>query len=78
MGTGFLIRRWLAAFAIASLVLGASHLLRDRGLDHAVREGLLWGAISASVYTAALVYRWRRRCKVPAERNGVGITNSSG
>lgn len=67
MGTGFLIRRWLQAFAIASLAIGASHLLRDRGLDFAVREGLLWGAIGASTYVAVLVYKWRHRCKLPVD-----------
>ena len=65
MGTGFLVRRWLLAFAIASVAIGASHWLRDRGVTFAVREGLLWGAIGASTYVAVLVYKWRRRCKLP-------------
>ena len=56
----FWIRRWCLAFVVAGLVIAASHWLRQRGLDYAVREGLLWGAITASVFVAARLWQSRR------------------
>jgi hypothetical protein len=67
MGIGFFVRRWLLAFAVAGAAIGASHLLRQRGLDFAVREAVVWGAITASTYVAVLVHKWRRRCRLPAD-----------
>lgn len=64
MGAGFWIGRWLLVFVASVAIIGASHLLRSRGWPYAVEQGLLWGAITASVYLTGLAYRMRRavRC----------------
>ena len=70
MGIGYWIRRFVVVFAIAFAVIAASHLLRDRGLEHALREGLLWATLTAAVFTGTAFHRWRRcrACEAALER----------
>ena len=53
--------RWLlSAFAIAFPVIVLSHVLRDRPLNHALSEGLVWGGISAWIYVLGRINNVRR------------------
>ena len=53
--------RWLlAAFAIAAPVIFLAHVLRDRPLNYAVSEALVWGGISAWIYVVGRIYNVRR------------------
>ena len=59
--------RWLlSAFAFAFPVLLVAYLIRDRPLSVAVSQALVWGGISAWVFTIAQIRRYRRgqRCAV--------------
>lgn len=59
MGTWFFIRRFLAAFAIATVVIGLAQYLKGHSVDYALREALVWGVISSLVYTSVLAYKLR-------------------
>ena len=53
--------RWLlAAFAVAAPLIFLSHVLRDRPLHYAVSEALVWGGISAWIYTLGRIENTRR------------------
>lgn len=73
MGARFWIRRFAVALAIAFVAIAAGqYLLRDRTLDYAIRHGLLWGVITAAIFTATALYRWRKGqhcalCTTPPE-----------
>jgi hypothetical protein len=60
MGMLFWIRRYLTVFVLGVLVIGASHLVRGRSLEHAATESLLWAFIAATVFTTARFYQARR------------------
>lgn len=60
MGPAFWIRRFLLVFALAFTLIALSHLLRARGLDYALSQALIWGLISATVFTGTRLYRSRR------------------
>ena len=59
MDTRFYVRRYLAAFVIATVVIGVAQYLKGHSFDYAIREGLTWGAISSLVYTSVLAYKLR-------------------
>jgi hypothetical protein len=60
MGTTFWVRRFLLAFVVATFVITGSQLLRGRGLSYSLTQGLIWAAISASVFTVARIYQSRK------------------
>lgn len=60
MGTAFWIRRFLLVFAGVFALIAASHLLRGRGIAHALIEALLWSTLTAAVFTGARVVQSRR------------------
>lgn len=60
MGTAFWIRRFLLVFAGAFVLIAASHLVRGRGLEHALIEALLWASLTAAVFTGARIVQSRR------------------
>lgn len=60
MGKAFWVRRYLTVFALAFVMIAASHLFRGRSLEHAVSEALLWSIITATVFTVARLYQSRR------------------
>ena len=60
MGTAFWIRRFLLVFAGAFVLIAASHLVRGRGVEHALVESALWAALSAAVFTGARIVQSRR------------------
>lgn len=70
---GFWIRRFFLALAIAFVGIAAGqYLLRERTLDYAIQHGLIWGVVSAAIFTATALYRWRKGrycalCATPPE-----------
>jgi hypothetical protein len=61
LGTAFWIRRFLAVFALAFAIITASQfLLRDRAIEDAALQGLVWAGIAACIFTATRLYRSRR------------------
>ena len=57
MGTAFWVRRFLLIFVVATFVIAGAQLLQGRGLSYSLTQGLLWAAISASVFTVARIYQ---------------------
>ena len=55
----FFLRRFLQALAIAVVVIGAAQYLKGNTIDHSIREAVIWGLVSATVYTAVLAYKSR-------------------
>ncbi|MEJ7745839.1 MAG: hypothetical protein WKF61_03610 [Luteimonas sp.] len=60
MGELLWIKRFLLVLLPAFVVIAASQLVQDRGIDAALLHGMIWTPITAAVYVAALRYR---RCK---------------
>ena len=60
MGTVFWIRRFVTAFVVAVGLIGGSQLLRGHTVDYSAMHGLIWGAISSSVFIATRMFYARR------------------
>jgi len=60
MGIKFWIRRFVTVFFGALLVIAGAQMLKGRGVSYAIRQGFLWAAISASVFTLGRMYQSRR------------------
>lgn len=60
MGTAFWIRRFLAVFAGAFVVIAGVALLKGHGAEASALHGLLWGALSAALFTGSRIYQSRR------------------
>ena len=56
--------RWIRVFvvvvAIAFVVIAGAHLLQGNPLGDVVAESLAWAVVSAGIFTAARIYRWRK------------------
>ena len=61
MASTLFVRRFLQAFAIASVAIGLAQWLKGHPVDHCIREALAWGLVTAVVYTAVLAYKLRHR-----------------
>lgn len=73
------IRDWIGLllrnFVIAAVLLGAIQWLKRDDLEYGVEFGLIWGAISALVFTGAQYNRWRGNiacalCEALPKRDG--------
>jgi hypothetical protein len=62
MPTGLLVRRFLLAFAIATVAIGLAQWLKGHAIDYCIREALAWGLVTAVVYTSVLAWKLRRAC----------------
>ena len=60
MGIGFWIRRFVAVFFGALVVIGAGQLLQGRSPANALSHGLVWTAVAATVFTAAPLHQARK------------------
>jgi len=61
----FYVRRFVLAFAVSATVISIAQLLKGNPLNLVVPDGLLWGAITAAIYTAVLGYKLRNSaCRV--------------
>jgi hypothetical protein len=56
MGTAFWVRRFLFVSVFAACVIASAQFLKGHDLHYSLAQGLLWGAISASVFTCARIY----------------------
>ena len=58
------IRNWIwllsRNFTIAAVLLGSVQWLKRNDVNYAIEFGLLWGVISALIFTGAQYHRWRR------------------
>ena len=68
-----LIRGFLVVVAIAFVVIAGAHLLQGNPLGDVVAESLAWAVVSAGIFTAARIYRWRKGqyCAVCGDVPGV-------
>jgi hypothetical protein len=53
MGTIFWLRRFVAVYLIASLVIAGAQSLKGHTLHYAALQGLVWGAMSAAIFVIA-------------------------
>jgi hypothetical protein len=60
MGKVFWIRRYVTAFVVAAGLIGVSQLLRGHTVDYSAMHGLVWGAISSSIFIATRMFYARR------------------
>jgi hypothetical protein len=60
MGTWFWIRRFFTVSTIAFAIIAGAHLLRGRSGKYAISEGLVWGLITAFIFTSTRLYRSRK------------------
>lgn len=47
-------------FLIAAALLGGVQWLKRNDVEYAIEFGLLWGVISALIFTGAQYHRWRQ------------------
>ncbi|HEX5236302.1 MAG TPA: hypothetical protein VFW25_13330 [Silvibacterium sp.] len=72
MGAPFWIFRFLFVFAGAAPIIAGAQFLKGHTVRYSIGQGLIWGAITAAVYVAALLYQRRKgrqcaTCPVPPE-----------
>ena len=60
MGAMFWIRRFLLVFGGALVVIVGAQLLKGHTIAYAALQGLLWAAISATVFTGARIFQSRQ------------------
>lgn len=60
MGRHFWIRRFVQIFLIALAIITVIQFLKTGDLSFALRHGLIWAAISATVFSAARIWQSRR------------------
>jgi hypothetical protein len=60
MGTAFWLRRFTVVFGGAFVLIAAAQLLRGRTLEFATFHGLVWAAVSATIFTGARFYQARQ------------------
>ncbi|MBB6093197.1 xanthine/uracil permease [Povalibacter uvarum] len=68
MGIGFWLKRLVLSFVVAFAILVAAQLLKGASSNAAISHGLLWGVLTAAVFTGSGYIRYRRNpaCMVPA------------
>ena len=60
MGTAFWIRRFLLVFVLALAIIAGAQMLKGHTFGYSVTQGLLWSAITSTIFTAARIYQSRR------------------
>lgn len=60
MSMAFWIRRFAVVFAGAFVVIGTGQLLKGHTAWHSASQGLVWAAVSASIFIAARLYQSRK------------------
>lgn len=60
MGNVFRIRRYVTVFVVAVVLIGGSQLLRGHTFSYSTTHGLVWGAISSTVFIATHNFYVRR------------------
>lgn len=57
MGTKFWVKRFLAVFVGAFVIIGATQWLKGHDLPYSVTQAGIWAAISATIFTIARLYQ---------------------
>ncbi|MEO8753612.1 MAG: hypothetical protein ABI624_13135 [Casimicrobiaceae bacterium] len=60
MGRRFWIKRFLVVAVLVFVILMAVELLKGHTADEALINSLVWGLISATIFTVARIYHSRR------------------
>ncbi len=70
METVVWIRRFVLAFGVAVLLITGAQVLRGHELRYALVQGLIWGAVSAAIFTYVQIRKFRNgmHCAVCADR----------
>ena len=68
-----LIRGFLVIVAIAFVVIAGAHLLQGNPFGGVAAGSLAWAVVSAGIFTAGRIYRWRKGkyCTVCGDAPGV-------
>jgi hypothetical protein len=77
MGTVFWIRRFFTVLALASVVISLAQWAKGHPWQYAATQGVIWGFISAAVFTGARIFQSRRKqhcaiCKDTPEMTEAG------
>ena len=69
METVVWIRRFVLAFGTAALLITCAQVLRGHELGYALVQGLIWGAVSAAIFTYVRIRQVRKglHCAVCAD-----------
>lgn len=59
MGAAFWIKRFLIVLVGAFVIIGAAQMLKGHALLYSAAQGAIWGAITATVFTAARFFQSR-------------------
>ena len=60
VSNAFWIRRFFTVLAGAFVVICAAQMLRGHDLPYSAAQGVIWGSISATVFTVARFFQARR------------------
>ncbi|WP_130620070.1 hypothetical protein [Dyella amyloliquefaciens] len=60
MGTAFWVKRFFVVMLGAAAIISLVQWLKGHGLEYALVQGVLWGAISATIFVSARIYQSRR------------------
>jgi hypothetical protein len=61
MGTAFWIRRFFTALVLVGFIVVLAQWAKGHTLQYAATQGVIWGPVSAAVFTVARIYQSRRR-----------------
>ena len=60
MGRAFWIRRFLTVFVCAAAIIASAQRLKGHSVAEAVSQGVIWAALSASIFTGARIRQSRK------------------
>ena len=62
-----MVPRYLAAFAVAVLVIAGAQFLKGHSANDALIQGLIWGFISSTIYILAYHFNTRKTASCPVD-----------
>lgn len=60
MGMGFWIKRFVTVMLAAFVIIGVAQLLKGHDLAYAGTQAVIWGVLSAVIFTVARFFQARR------------------
>ena len=67
-----LVRRYMAAFVISFLAISGVQMLKGHPVGYSATQGLIWGAISSTLYILAYYVHTRRTAACPVRNDRQG------
>jgi len=61
MGTAFWIRRFFTVLVLAGVIIAVAQWARGHTLLYASTQGVIWGCVSAVVFTVARIFQSKRK-----------------